>query len=119
MKDAEVIGLIIVLLLALYGCVQFIRRLCLWACRCPRCVQVYRLAIPSETAAIEPLMRCLQAQAVWDEQPCCRTLLLLPEDGFADPTLDALLQETPAVVPLTAARLADYITAQKDERKEP
>ncbi|MBQ5840799.1 MAG: hypothetical protein IIW40_02470, partial [Clostridia bacterium] len=78
MKLGETIALILALLLALYGCAQLVRRLCLWAVRCPACVTYLRLAIPKKSAELAPLFRCLQAQTVWEERRCEGTLVLLP-----------------------------------------
>ena len=54
-----------VLLLALYGTAQLIRRIVLWMTRPPRTVAVRRVAVPDDAQAVEPLLRCLQAQAAW------------------------------------------------------
>lgn len=92
-----------VLLLALYGCTQAVRRLCLWLTRCPRCVQCCRLAIPRRRAELAPLVRCLQSQAVWDEPVTCRyTLVVLPPDvNVADDELKRIFEEAPWVIPVT------------------
>ena len=74
-------GWLCVILLAVYGCAQAVRRLCLWLTRCPRCVVYCRLAIPRRRAELAPLVRCLQSQAMWDDPAvCCHTLVVLPQD---------------------------------------
>ena len=62
---------VFVLLLALYGCTQAVRRLCLWLTRCPRCVQCCRLAIPRQRAELEPLVR----GEGWTQQTQVRPIL--------------------------------------------
>lgn len=112
MEFGEAVAWIATLLLALYGCAQLIRRLCLWMARCPRCAQCYRLAVPGEGAAPEPLLRCLQAQAVWGETDGCRrTLLVLPEN---EELPENLLAETGTVIPVTVPQLVALITDQKE-----
>ena len=100
-----------VLLLALYGCTQAVRRLCLWLTRCPRCVAWCRVAIPRGRAELEPLVRCLQSQAVWDEPTVCRyTLVVLPQDmNTADEQLKRLFDETPGVIPVTCEDLTAMV----------
>ena len=99
----EGLAWVFVLLLALYGCTQAVRRLCLWLTRCPRCVQCCRLAIPRQRAELEPLVRCLQSQAVWDEPATCRyTLVVLPPNvDAADKELKRIFDEAPWVIPVT------------------
>ena len=94
---------ICVLLLSVYGCAQGIRRLCLWLTRCPRWVECCRLAIPRDKAELEPLVRCLQSQAVWEDPTVCRhTLVVLPEDvDTEDKELWKLFEEAPWVIPVT------------------
>ena len=112
MGFGEVVAWITTLLLALYGCAQLIRRLCLWIARCPRCARCYRLAIPGEDTAPEPLLRCLQAQAVWGETDGCRrTLLVLPEDVELPADL---LAEAGTVTPVTVPQLMALITGEKE-----
>ncbi len=98
---------VLVLLLSLYGCVQLIRRLSLWAVRCPRAVKCYRLAVPRSSAALAPLFRCLQAQAAWADTHTEETLVLLPPlDDEGKALLARLTDEYPAVTTVTAADLA-------------
>ena len=100
-----------VVLLAVYGCAQVVRRLCLWLTRCPRCVECCRLAIPRERAELAPLLRCLQSQAVWDEPAICRhTLVVLPPDmDPADEGLQKMFEEAPAVIPVTCEDLVTIV----------
>ena len=107
MTMGEWIAMVLVLLLALYGCAQLIRRVCLWVTRCPRSVRCYHLAVPQSRGAIEPLFRCLQAQAAWAETHTERTLVLLPPLGEAQQEVIArLVKENPAVTPVTVNQLA-------------
>ena len=102
----EILAGIFVVFLALYGCAQLVRRICLWVTRCPACTWCCRLAIPRNRAALAPLFRCLESQAVWADSPGDRrTLVLLPEGSVGCPELAALAQEHPSVVPVTAAQL--------------
>lgn len=107
MTIGETIARILLIVLAVYGCAQLIRRLCLWFARCPACAVCCRLAVPRHGAAMAPLVRCLQGQSVWDDPTGCRcTLLLLPDSPEETPEeLERILREAPAVVPVTAARL--------------
>lgn len=107
----EGLAWVCVLLLALYGCAQTVRRLCLWLTRCPRCVECCRLAIPRRRAELEPLVRCLQSQAVWDEPAVCRyTLVVLPQDvDPADEALKRIFEETPWVIPVTCENLTAVV----------
>ena len=100
-----------VLLLALYGCTQAVRRLCLWLTRCPRCVAWCRVAIPRGRAELEPLVRCLQSQAVWDEPTVCRyTLVVLPQGvDTADEQLKRIFEDTPWVIPVTCEDLTAVV----------
>lgn len=102
---------ICVLLLSVYGCAQGIRRLCLWLTRCPRCVECCRLAIPRDAAELEPLLRCLQSQAIWDSPAMCRhTLVVLPDGMDAeDDTLRKWFEEAPWVIPVTCEDLAAMV----------
>ena len=106
-----------VVLLAVYGCAQVVRRLCLWLTRCPRCVECCRLAIPRERAELAPLLRCLQSQAVWDDPTICRhTLVVLPPDvDLADETLQKLFVEAPAVIPVTCEDLMAMVSQRMKE----
>lgn len=92
-----------VVLLAVYGCAQAIRHMCLWLTRCPQCVECCRLAIPQGKAQLVPLVRCLQSQAIWDESAVCRhTLVVLPPDADMDSReLRRVFEESPAVIPVT------------------
>ena len=104
----EGLAWISVLFLALYGCTQAVRRFCLWLTRCPRCVTCCRVAIPREQAELEPLVRCLQSQAVWDEP--IYTLVVLPKDvNAADGQLKRLFEETPWVIPVTCDDLTAMV----------
>ena len=107
-----------VLLLALYGCTQAVRRLCLWPTRCPRCVAWCRVAIPRGRAELEPLVRCLQSQAVWDEPTVCRyTLVVLPQDvDPADEALKRIFEETPWVIPVTCEDLTAMVRQVMTEK---
>lgn len=100
-----------VVLLAVYGCAQVVRWLCLWLTRCPRCVECYRLAIPRGKAELAPLLRCLQSQAVWDDPAICRhTLVVLPpEVDVADREVQKMLEEAPAVIPVTCEDLVAMV----------
>lgn len=107
MSFGEWLAAVMVLLLSLYGCAQLIRRLCLWATRCPRSVTCVRLVIPRERGAIEPLFRCLQAQAAWADTRTERTLVLLPPLGEPQQRMvEKLTRENPAVTAVTAEGLA-------------
>lgn len=107
MTFGEWLAAVCVLLLALYGCAQLIRRLCLWVTRCPRSVTCVRLAVPQERGAIEPLFRCLQAQAAWADARTERTLVVLPPlNGARQQMVEKLTREHPAVVAVTAQQLA-------------
>ncbi len=100
---------VLVLFLSLYGCVQLIRRVSLWAVRCPRAVTCYRLAVPRTSAALAPLFRCLQAQAAWADTRTEETLVLLPPlDDEGRRLLERLTAEYPAVTTVTVADLAEF-----------
>ena len=106
-----------VLLLALYGCTQAVRQLCLWLTRCPRCVAWCRVAIPRGRAELEPLVRCLQSQAVWDDPLLCRhTLVVLPPDvALADEELRRVFEAAPAVIPVTCEDLVAMVRQRIQE----
>ncbi len=107
MTFGEWLAAVCVLLLALYGCAQLIRRVCLWATRCPRSVTCVRLAVPQERGAIEPLFRCLQAQAAWADARTERTLVLLPPLGEPQQRMvEKLTHDNPAVTAVTVEELA-------------
>lgn len=122
MTIGETIAWISTLLLALYGCAHLVRRICLWMVRCPRCAECWRLVIPRGEIAPDPLLHCLQAQAVWEERGGCkRTLLVLPELSAAQQhTWGDLLREAPAVTPVTVAELTAMLAAPvaQSDRKE-
>ncbi len=100
-----------VLLLALYGCANLIRRICLRLTRCDRSVVFYSLAVPPRGMALEPLCRCLQAQTAWKSNSCTQTLLMLPDATVEETELAArLLSENSSVVPLTEQELMTFIT---------
>lgn len=107
----EGLAWISVLLLAVYGCTQAVRRLCLWLTRCPHCVECCRLAIPRQQAELAPLVRCLQSQAVWDEPATCRyTLVVLPRGtDTADEELKRIFEEAPWVIPVTCDDLTAMV----------
>lgn len=111
MGIGDMVAAVLVLLLALYGCAGLIRRVCLWATRCPGCAFCCRLAVPRRDAALAPLVRCLQSQTVWEDHGGCRhTLLLLPDETAEDPQeLEKIWSQAPAVVPVTAAQLSEML----------
>ena len=106
-----VIGWILLVLLALYGCVALIRRLCLWFVRCPGCAVCCRVVVPRNRAALAPLVRCLQGQAVWDDSSGCRcTLVLLPEDGEESyQEIDKIFEEASGLIPVTKDQLTELL----------
>lgn len=114
----EGLAWIVVLLLAVYGCAQVARNVCLWWTRCPRCVECCRLAIPHQKAELEPLVRCLQSQAVWDEPMLCRhTLVVLPQG--VDPTdweMKRIFAEASWVIPVTCEDLLDMVRQMAQEK---
>ncbi len=107
----SVIGWILLVLLALYGCVALVRRLCLWFVRCPGCAVCCRVAVPRNQAALAPLVRCLQGQAVWEDPSGCRcTLVLVPESGEESrEEIDKIFDEAPGVVPVTRQQLTELL----------
>jgi len=111
MDIGNVIGWTILVLLALYGCAQLIRRVCLWVFRCPQCVLCCRLAVPQEGAALAPLAHCLQSQMLWEDAVGCRhTLVLLPEMMEETPQeLECIFSECPSVVPTTIEGLQELL----------
>lgn len=111
MHIGEIIAWVAVLLLALYGCAQLIRRLCLWITRCPDCAVCCRLAVPKEKASLAPLLQCLESQAVWDDPSGCRhTFVLLPKGADPlEPQLQAVLEQTPSVIPVTEEQLVQVL----------
>lgn len=126
MHYGETIAWICVLLLAVYGCAQLVRRLCLWLTRCPGCAACCRVAVPRNGAALAPLIRCLQSQAVWDETYRHTLVVIPPPNEEQRQLLTILAREAPAVTPVTPDQLhgmllqlaAENATEQDDERKE-
>ena len=117
MTFGEGLAWLCVILLSVYGCAQGVRRLCLWLTRCPRCVECCRLAIPQGRAELEPLVRCLQSQAVWDEPTVCRyTLVVLPTDvDVGDEEIQRIFEEAPWVIPVTYEDLAVMVRQRMNE----
>ena len=113
-----VVGWIVLVLLALYGCVALIRRLCLWFVRCPGCAVCCRLAVPRQRAALAPLVRCLQGQMVWDDPAQCRcTLVLLPEEGAEScQEIDKIFEDAPGILPVTKDQLFELLEWLAKER---
>lgn len=111
MGVGTVIGFIVLVLLALCGCVALIRRLCLWFVRCPGCAVCCRLAVPRTQTALAPLVRCLQGQAVWDDPADCRcTLVVLPEDAEESPEeMDKIFCDAPGLTPVTKEQLIQLL----------
>lgn len=110
MGVGEWLACLAVLLLSLYGCAQLIRRLYLLATRCDSMVCFYQLAIPRTVGALEPLLRCLQAQTAWKEGPCRRTLVLLPELTQDELSMvERLVSEDPSVITVSKSDLALFI----------
>ncbi len=115
----DVLAAMFVVLLALYGCAQLIRRVCLWITRCPRCTWCCRVAVPHSRTELEPLFRCLESQAVWAESADDRrTLVLLPEGTVGQPELTALMEEHPSVIPVTASQLYAMLLQLAAEDKD-
>lgn len=123
MNHEETIAWVVVLLLALYGCAQVIRRLCLWLTRCPGCAVCCRVAVPRKGAALAPLVRCLESQAVWGDGGCPygegrHTLLVLPPLSEEERLqLPVLRREAPSVIPVTADQV--YAILQQLAAEEP
>jgi hypothetical protein len=116
MVFGEWLAAVVVLLLALYGCAQLIRRLCLWVTRCPRSVTCLRLALPQCRGAIEPLFRCLQAQAAWaDTRTECTLVVLPPLNEEQRQMVERLQNENPAVMAMTAQELAAIAAVMQEE----
>lgn len=117
MTFAETMAWFSVVLLAVYGCAQAVRRLCLWITRCPRCVECCRLAIPRSGAELAPLVRCLQSQSVWDDPDLCRhTLVVLPQGmDLEDAELRCIFEEAPSVIPVTCADLVALVRQMTGE----
>ncbi len=111
MNIGNVIGWTVLVLLALYGCAQLIRRLCLWMFRCPQCALCCRLAVPQDRAALAPLVRCLQSQTVWEDPAVCRhTLILMPDLTEETPQeLERIFSECPSVIPVTLDGLQELL----------
>ena len=119
MGYGEIIGLFFVLLLALYGCAQAVRRMCLWMTRCPDCAVCCRVAVPRNGVALAPLVRCLQSQSVWDEAYRYTLLLVPPADEEERRQLDILRREAPSVIPVTSAQLCAMLLQLAAENSEP
>lgn len=118
MGVGEWLAWVLLLLLALYGCAQLIRQLCLWFWRC-KDVDLYRIAVPRRPRAVEPLLRCLQAQAAWQEG--AHTFVLLPSRCSGELTvMRQLAQEVPAVTPVAPEELCALIAgiAENSENAE-
>ena len=111
MSVGTVIGWIVLVLLALNGCVALVRRVCLWFVRCPGCAVCCRVAVPRNRAALAPLVRCLQGQTVWDDPTGCRcTLVLLPEQTEeTHQEMDKIFSEAPGLIPVTKEQLTDLL----------
>lgn len=111
MSIGNVVGWIVLILLALYGCAQIIRRLCLWLFQCPGCALCCRLAVPQDRTALAPLARCLQSQTVWESSADCQyTLMLLPDHPQETAReLDCIFSECPSVIPVTFDGLQDIL----------
>ena len=119
MGIGEKVACIFMVLLAVYGCAQAVRRLCLWLTRCPRCTVCCRVAVPRNRAALAPLMRCLQSQAVWGDNGWQHTLVLLPPlEEEEQKQLAILRRETPSVIPVTPAQLYGMLLQLAAEEKE-
>ena len=103
MKIGEWLAWMALLLLALYGCAQLIRRVCLWFTLIPRSVRCCRVAVPEGKEAIEPLLRCMQAQAAWNKEEML--LVLPPLSGEEQTVVRRAAAETPAVTPVLPAEL--------------
>ena len=103
-------ALSVVMLLALYGCAQAIRRFWLWVTHCPRSVDCYRVYIPRGRVETEPLVRCLQTQAVWGEEPA-RALILVPPGMTKE---EFMRGEDPVVLPVTPEELAAMLGLPRD-----
>ena len=119
MGIGEGIAAVVVLLLALNGCAGWIRQICLWLTRCPRCAMCFRVAVPRPHTALAPLARCLQSRTVWDDpRGCKQTLLLLPDEPIEDPAeLEIIWQDAPAVIPVTADQLQDMLQMLMQENQ--
>lgn len=115
------IAIVLVIFLAVYGCAQLVRRVCLWLTRCPDCAVCCRIAVPRNGVALAPLVRCLQSQSVWDEA-YRHTLLLIPStDEEQRRQLVILRREAPSVIPVTSAQLCAMLlqlAAENSEEKE-
>lgn len=118
MTWSEGVAWFLVVLLAVYGCAQGVRRLCLWLTRCPQCVECYRLALPRERAQLAPLVRCLQCQAVWEDPVIClHTLVVLPpQTDRTDPELQKIFSEAPSVIPIMSEELPDMVRIYMETR---
>lgn len=109
---------VLLLLLALYGCAQLIRRLCLWFWRC-KDVELYRVAVPRKPGVSEALLRCLEAQAAWNEG--AHTYVLLPDTSSDIDELGIarlLAEQIPSVTPVDAKELYGVITRMTESDQE-
>lgn len=110
MEFLEALTWVGILLLSLYGCANVMRRLVLAATKCDRSVTFLRLAIPPRDMAVEPLSRCLQAQASWRGE-CSQTILLLPDDSPEQARVVArLLECDKTVVPMTGREMISFVS---------
>lgn len=116
MGVGEWLAWVLLLLLALYGCAQLIRQLCLWFWRC-KDVDLYRVAVPRQPRAVEPLLRCLQAQAAWQEG--AHTFVLLPDSRKGElAVIRQLAQEMPTVTPVDPEELYGVIAGLAENGKD-
>ena len=112
----EILGWIVLILLAVYGCAQAIRRCCLWLFRCGDCAFCCRLAVPRDGEAVLPLIRCLQSQSAWEDTYGCRYTLMLLSDGTDtfSPEVELALQECPSVIPVGSEDLQEVLAILLD-----
>lgn len=106
MGMGEWLAAVSVVLLAIYGCASLVRRICLWATRCRAVARCYRIAIPREGAAIEPLMQCLSTQAAWSD-PAEPLLLVVRQ-----PPQTVAASERMPVTAVTPQELVQLLTAE-------
>ena len=116
MNWQEILGWIVLILLAVYGCAQAIRRCCLWLFRCGDCAFCCRLAVPRDGEAVLPLIRCLQSQSAWEDTYGCRYTLMLLSDGTDtfSPEVELALQECPSVIPVGSEDLQEVLAILLD-----
>lgn len=119
MGMAEWFAWVLLLLLALYGCAQLIRQLCLWFWRC-KDVDLYRIAVPRKPGVSEPLLRSLEAQAAWNEGAHTYVLLSDTASDIDELGIARLLaQQIPSVTPVDAEELYRIVTHLTDAEKKP